>query len=361
MTQPYIPRYRVRLFDLIHSELKEHNFDFRVFWGSGRAQRIAIKDRNDAADGPWAQEVRTIEVPARPGNPFILRRIPTAWSESLLVTEMQVSNLNAWSRLATRRPFVTVGHGRSYLGNEPEIAILLETVLNRRASHVCTYTQGGRKEVLKRTRLPPSHVTSFNNATGSATPEKYRTITDAETSAFKAKHGIPTRSKIAFYIGALAPYKRIDLLSAAFQEVCRKDENWWLIVAGDGPDRKTVERLQLKTGRVTILGNTPSEEAAIPAKAAQIIVNPGRVGLVAVDALAWNLPLLTTSGALHAPEFDYLTEGENVCVSAPTPEALAAKWLQPWEGTYFPPAPTVENSAHTLAAAFMRTAQRIIR
>jgi hypothetical protein len=39
---------------------------------------------------------------------------------------------------------------------------------------------------------------------------------------------------------------------------------------------------------------------------------PGRVGLVAVDALALGLPVLTTHFPFHAPELEYLVEGRSV-------------------------------------------------
>src|SRR5665811_108326 len=39
---------------------------------------------------------------------------------------------------------------------------------------------------------------------------------------------------------------------------------------------------------------------------------PGRVGLIAVDALALGLPVLTTRFPFHAPELDYLVDGRTV-------------------------------------------------
>lgn len=356
MTQPYIPRYRVELFDLIHAELQSSGFNFRVFWGCGERQRSEVLARNDAADGPWAEEVKTLEFPGVPGNPFIYRRVPAQWDRGLLVTEMQVSNLNAWARMGLRRPYVTVGHGKSYLGPEPRAAVFLESQLNRRASHVCTYTEGGRREVLLRTGLDSSAVTAFNNATAASSASTRFPAAESQVDSFRARNGIPRNAKVALYIGALAEYKRVDLLVDAFRKVLAQDPNWWLVVAGDGPERAVVDRLANETGRVSALGNTGPEEAAIAASTANLLVNPGRVGLVAVDALAWELPLLTTYGAPHAPEFDYLTVGETVHVSEPTGSALAAVWMQERGPIVFPKAPSIEEAAHLLATSFMRTA-----
>ena len=50
------------------------------------------------------------------------------------------------------------------------------------------------------------------------------------------------------------------------------------------------------------------------------VLIPGRVGLVAVDALALGLPIITTDYPFHAPEADYLTPGID---SVKTPMSVA--------------------------------------
>lgn len=64
---------------------------------------------------------------------------------------------------------------------------------------------------------------------------------------------------------------------------------------------------------------------------ASAIWMPGRVGLVAVDALALNLPVCTTSYAFHAPELDFLQPGE-VFVLSDEPAAYAQEALDVMDG-----------------------------
>ena len=51
---------------------------------------------------------------------------------------------------------------------------------------------------------------------------------------------------------------------------------------------------------------------------------PGRIGLVAVDALCLGWPVLTTEWPFHAPEIEYLEEGDTMFSSANDPAAFAA-------------------------------------
>jgi hypothetical protein len=44
------------------------------------------------------------------------------------------------------------------------------------------------------------------------------------------------------------------------------------------------------------------------------MLNPGRVGLNAVDSFVMRTPMVTTDWPLHAPEFDYLVNDENAVI-----------------------------------------------
>jgi hypothetical protein len=53
------------------------------------------------------------------------------------------------------------------------------------------------------------------------------------------------------------------------------------------------------------------------------ILMPGRIGLVAVDALALKLPVLTTDWKYHAPEAEYLAEGHSMHILPNDPYEFA--------------------------------------
>jgi hypothetical protein len=55
---------------------------------------------------------------------------------------------------------------------------------------------------------------------------------------------------------------------------------------------------------------------------------PGRVGLVAVDSMHLQIPIVTTKYPYHAPEFEYLEVGRDCIVSEDNQEAFATEALK---------------------------------
>jgi glycosyltransferase involved in cell wall biosynthesis len=269
---------------------------------------------------------------------------------------MQGTNVNAWQRLVLRRPYITMGHGISETTTQSHLADLVENRLNRHASHVLTYTEAGRRHVLQSTRLDPDRVTAFRNSTDTSRLEKAMAGVDpAKARAFRDTHGIPGDASVALFLGALNEYKKIDLLVDAARIAMKSDASVWLVVAGDGNMRSSIDDLARDTGRVVMLGHATPEEYAPAASVSRLLLNPGRVGLVAVDALVMGLPVLTSSGAAHAPEYEYLTRGVNLFEADATPAAYARAWTQDslLAATADPGHPTIEAAAHAISGAIL--------
>ncbi len=329
ITQPYVPAYRVPLWAGVIEALGSEGLEARVFFG-GDAKQMAVRARRgDAVEVPWAEQVPTSTI--RLGGqfpPLMYRQIPTGWRQSLLVTEMQATNGNAWAARVTNRPYITLGHGREYTSGSNSMAARLETTLNRGAAHALTYLPSGRDAVIERTRLPIERVTSFNNSTDtSALTAALNAVSPSDLETFRLAHGIPAGAPVALMLGALNSHKMIEFFVEAARQVLSEGQ-WWLVVAGDGELAPSLASLAVQTGRVTLLGQSGPKTFAPAAKLASVIVNPGRVGLVAVDALTMSLPVLTTSAARHAPEVEYLEEGNTLITVEPTAENYASAWRQ---------------------------------
>ncbi|MCC2034058.1 glycosyltransferase [Microbacterium allomyrinae] len=358
ITQPYVPAYRFPLWDGVIATLQDDGIDARIFFG-GDAEQLAIRARRgDGVEAPWAEQVAARTVQVTPRLPkLIYRSLPAEWSNAPLLTEMQGSNGNAWSALARRRPYVTFGHGKEYTSEPGRVSVALESMLNRRATHVLTYLPSGRDEVLRRTRLQDDEVTSFNNSTDTrALRQALSDATPEVVDAFRELHGIPASARVALFLGALNEHKRIDLLVDAAREVLSGDSPWWLVVVGDGPEMSRVQMLARETGRVTLLGQSAPTQYAPAARISEVIINPGRIGLVAVDALAMQLPVVTTDFDRHAPEAEYLAEGTTMFTASATPAALASMWTKAHLGTEIDPAtaPNLEVSVSTISSVLRK-------
>lgn len=359
ITQPYVPGYRVPLWARVVDNLKSEGVECRVFYG-GDAEQLRIRaGRGDGVETVWATQVPTRTLTLHRRLPkLIFRTLPRRWRARrvLLVTEMQVSNMNAWLAIASGRRVVTLGHGTSDTTDQNRLAVALENQLNRWADHVLTYTERGRRHVTGEGRARQNQVTAFRNATDTVQLRAaLAAVTAHRQGEFRAAHGIPGNAQIDLYLGALNRHKNIDLLVDAARTVFAADPFRWLVVAGWGEDAARLEALAAETGRVVLLGQAEPAQYAAAASQAGLLLNPGRVGLVAVDALIMGLPILTTSASAHAPEFDYLRPGIDVIETAPTSEAYATAWLSGPTPIQIPPSdvPSIEAAADIISGVIL--------
>lgn len=330
ITQPYVPAYRVRLFELVVGSLADLGVDVHVFYGGDAEQMRRRRGRGDMADVPWASEVvtRVVRV-GRTGRHLVRRRIPGGWRDGVLVTEMQAGNLDGVLAAVRRRPFVTWGHGASYTADEVPAAARVESWVNRRAAHVLTYTEAGRRSVLRASGLPADRVTSFDNATDTTALQRELGLLDAVAlDRYRSSIGLPADASPALVLGALNEHKLPLLVRDAALRAFGQDPSAWLLVGGDGPAAPVFRDLAERTGRVILLGQLGTADVARAGAVSRLLLNPGRVGLVAVDALALGLPVLTTDAGRHAPEVDYLTEGIDLFTVPGASSDVAEAWLR---------------------------------
>ncbi|MGZ5958446.1 MAG: glycosyltransferase [Myxococcaceae bacterium] len=126
----------------------------------------------------------------------------------------------------------------------------------------------------------------------------------------------PGEGAYFLWLGALAPYKRVDLAVEAFR---RSGHLLW--IAGDGQDARL-----LRSGlppNVRWLGKVSDAEVPELYRGARALVFPGEedFGIAPLEALASGRPViaLARGGALET-----LTPDTSVFFDAPTPEALVA-------------------------------------
>ena len=63
------------------------------------------------------------------------------------------------------------------------------------------------------------------------------------------------------------------------------------------------------------VGASHGRQKAILLKMADVILNPGLVGLGILDSFAAQVPMVTTSCGIHSPEIVYLSNGRNGVVT----------------------------------------------
>jgi glycosyltransferase involved in cell wall biosynthesis len=352
VVQRYVPSYRVPLFDALSEQLDVQGLELLVAHGVAHG---AQKFRNDnAVLEPWAQEVREITLPLPRGVTPTWKRVSALSRRAdLIVAELASTSLNTCDFLI-RRPDTTIlwGHGKSYVKAPGWVDTNIEHQMARRASHVMTYTEAGRSHLLD-AGIASERVTAVGNSTDTAALARLRIETLDCAPAWRARLG--SDGPVALFVGGLDREKRIQLLVDAGQVAARLDPSFRLVVAGSGRDGHLVER-HIHEPWLLALSHVTSRDMAALSHVASAIWMPGRVGLIAVDALAFGLPVLTTRFPFHAPELDYLVEGQTVHFLPDAADSYAAEALAIMRRPATEPAasaqtiPSVEAVAARMAA-----------
>jgi glycosyltransferase involved in cell wall biosynthesis len=111
--------------------------------------------------------------------------------------------------------------------------------------------------------------------------------------------------RLALFLSRFDPLKGLDLLVAAWASLAREFADWHLLLAGpdelgeEGRIRQRVAEAGL-TGRITFCGPLYGQEKAGVLRHAQFLVLPTHhenFGLVVAEALACQVPVITTRGA----------------------------------------------------------------
>ncbi|MDE0573652.1 glycosyltransferase family 4 protein [Demequina sp. B12] len=305
LTQSYVPEYRIPLFNAIATRLSDAGAEFVV--AAGKPSRLQAQRGDESRGGPWHRDV-----PSRAlnlgGRLVRCRTLPRDLKGAdVLVTEFDAKNMLAWGVPPHgARKVVLWGHGKPYVTRTNRVNEQLKRLLVSRVAGVMTYTEGGRDHVVRSLGGDPDSVVAIGNAVDTHVARR------ARMEAASSGEGDDLRQRLgggphALYVGGLDASKRIDFLIAAAQALRGLNDGSRLIVCGDGVERARVEEAAA-AGDVHFVGRVGRSQLGAVSASASAIWVPGRVGLVAVDAVALGLPLYTTDYAFHAPEIEFLRE-----------------------------------------------------
>ncbi|BAJ75223.1 glycosyltransferase [Microbacterium testaceum StLB037] len=317
VTQPYVPAYRVPLFESVREKLSRQGIRFLVAAGHPVGAQAARGDRESPA---WRIDIRSKGVHLG-GRTVEWRALPSDLQPDVLVSELEALNNLAWMRSFGRRKLVLWGHGRPYVNDAGALSDRIEWTLARRADAVMTYADGGRDYLVENGKLDPDSVVAIGNSTDSASLRAaYKAVDAAEMEHLLRRW---PRAPRALFVGGLDAAKRIDFLIDAAIAARQMDPRFTLIVVGMGEMQDALSRAG---DAIEHIPAARGVELARLGHVVQAIWMPGRIGLVAVDALALGLPIFSTSYRYHAPEAEFLRAGERITLPD-DPPAFAERAL----------------------------------
>jgi len=299
--QPRIPGYRTKFFKVLKQLGTDAGINYRII-APGK-----INDtRNDEnLDNQSVERISTLKIKFLGRELYLFNAKKEIYESDLIISEHALHDFLAISRLLCLNnfPLALWGHGRTYTERTSKLKEFFKKKMIRRAEWYFAYTTGVANYVAENGK-DSKKITVLNNSMDTEELEYFiAELRDTPVEEIRGELSLFS-ARTAIFIGALDETKRIDFILETVKRVRHFVPDFELAICGDGPDRSKI--LGSKVGGIHYLG---FGDAQLKAKLSQIglfILNPGRVGLLAVDSFSLSLPIITTDWKFHAPEFEYL-------------------------------------------------------
>lgn len=314
VVQRRMTHYRVAFFEQLRSQLAQRGAELVLAYGVGTA---AEQGKNDGADLAWG-----VRLPTRylAGGRICYQPLGhvTDGAAMLVVTPENKLVCNLWHQF-TARPYRLGlwGHGANLQGNPASLRERFKRFVATRADWWFGYTSMS-VPLITRTGFAPERITVLNNSIDTSAMSAMRAaVTPAALAALRAELGLQD-GPVGIYVGSLYAEKRIDFMLEAAAKIREQVPGFAFLVLGSGPQQALVEQFCQAHPWAHYLGVRKGQAKVEALALAQVMLNPGLVGLGILDALVCGVPMVTTDCGLHSPEIVYLQDGENGLMTANT-------------------------------------------
>jgi len=309
--------YRVGFFEKLLSKCRENQIDLTLVHGNPSKRD---KVRNDTGILSWSSQIRNSFISVG-GLELIFQWIPFRyWTADLVILQQENRVLSSYLIYLFRKvralPVAFWGHGINFQSKYPSgLREKWKKMWGKRVDWWFAYTLLTER-VLMSWGYPPSQITRLNN---SIDTEKLRndlaSWSDSEIKSKARELGISEGCPVGLFCGSLYQEKRLDFLISAADLIKDKNPDFHLIIVGDGPKRGELEIAAQTRPWIHVMGARVGKEKALYFRMAQVLMNPGLVGLPLIDAFVAGLIMVTTENAKHSPEIIYLENERNGVVT----------------------------------------------
>ncbi len=303
-----LTHYRVPLFDRLRELLAARQIELVLLVGEATPEE---KAKRDGGHLPWATVI--------PTHYFLSGAV--CWQpfgEYLRDVELVVMNhenkllYNHWLLWAPRRfKLAFWGHGRNMQTEKPDsIRERFKRWTISRVDWWFAYTQIS-VDLVAKTGFPLTRITNLNNTIDTLGICRERdSVSRDEIALLKQELGIAGKPVGAF-IGSLYAEKRLDFLFEACRCVRQRLPGFQWLIIGDGEDRPRIQEWAAAHDWIHWVGARKGRDKALYLGCADLMLNPGMVGLGILDSFVFGIPMITTDCGVHSPEIAYLRPGEN--------------------------------------------------
>lgn len=323
--QRRLTHYRVPFFEALRCLLDAQGIDLKLVYGQPSALELSKNDQGRLA---WAMEVAN-RYRRVGGVDLVWQPLPSAAAHAdLLVVTQENRILSNYFHILKKhvhgRKVAFWGHGMNFQSSRPAGAReRWKQFWLRQVDWWFAYTERSVEHLL-RAGYPRQRITCLNNAVDArGFKRELASVSESCMATLRAAHGISDDAQIGLFCGSLYPDKRIDLLLNAARLIHEQRPQFVLAVMGDGPEGPWLRSQAEKLPWLKILGPLHGQSKAVWFSLADVLLNPGLVGLLILDGFAAGLPMITTATARHSPEIAYLRDGENGLVAGDSPQTYA--------------------------------------
>lgn len=307
IVQQVFKHYRLAFFKQLAAALATRGISLTVAFSQAEGAQRAKNDNIAVAEPGFSIEVSQYQL-----GPLVWQQVPQVFSYDVVVTEQANRHLlNYWLMLrrswSDRPKLVSWGHGFNHqaeAGPGSAFKAWLKRLMLRAPDAFFAYTSRVADYVHSQ-GVPASRITVLNN---SIDTREFAALVQLKRAERPSEHQAAPPYTLLF-CGSLYPDKQLSVLLSVSAELVRLGLVNKLIVLGDGPERDLLTAVQ--TSWLDYRGACFAEAKAAAFAQANLVLNPGLVGLTVLDAFAAGLPLVTTDLPRHGPEITYLQHGYN--------------------------------------------------
>lgn len=300
--------YRVAVYERLRALLDKEGVELQLLVGEGTAEE---KKKKDEAHLDW-----TIKLPTRYllGDRICWQPFGSYARGAELVIVMHENKLvyNLWLMSFGRpRRLAFWGHGRNMQSDQPEgFKERFKRWTINKVDWWFAYTDSSAALVTY-TGFPRARTTVVDNAVDTRKMTQFcNEIDDAGKQRLRAGMKLEN-GPIGLYIGSLYAEKRLDFLLDAARRIRARVPGFQLLVVGAGADQGMIEDAAREHRWIRYLGPLHGREKANVLALADVMLNPGLVGLGILDSFVSGSPMFTTDCGLHSPEISYMVSGQN--------------------------------------------------
>jgi glycosyltransferase involved in cell wall biosynthesis len=313
VVQQLLKNFRLPLHDGVYQQLDRQGIVYRLVFSAPAGTEISKGDCLTAAPAPWYQLIRL-----RSFGPLVWQQPPRWRQARVIVVEQANKHLFNWWLLLNltllparcwpggQKPrLVFWGHGFNHQA-PTGFGEWLKRQLLRYPAHWLSYTQTV-SQYLQQQGVAAERITTLNNSLDNQQfGQQVRTLRQQLRAAVPTQltPAQPARSLVLLFCGALYQDKQLPLLLQVCADAVAIGAVAKLIVLGDGPLRSLLTTTP--PAWLDYRGACFAEDKVQAFAEADLVLNPGLVGLAILDAFAAGLPFITTDFAGHSPEISYL-------------------------------------------------------